>query len=188
VNLLQALADEHLFAPLFAGASWHPWKTFLRALFALPLTGAELDLYQRHTERQAPPQQPFNEAALVIGRRGGKSRVLALVAVYLATFRDYTSHLAAGEVATVAIIAADRRQARVIFRFITGLLDAVPMLRGMVDDQTAETINLSTSAGLSGSSLSASTAWMMLSASCNASSKAPCALQARTINRAFALS
>ena len=48
-----------------------------------------------------------------------------------------------GEVATVAVIAADRKQARVIFRFIDGILSAVPMLRGMVDDQTAEVINLS---------------------------------------------
>jgi hypothetical protein len=79
---------------------------------------------------------------LVIGRRGGKSRVLALVAVYLACFRDYVPYLAAGEVATVAVIAADRRQARVIFRFIIGLLGAVPMLSAMVEDQTAEAITL----------------------------------------------
>jgi hypothetical protein len=143
VNLLQALSDEHLFQPLFAGPSWAPWRAFLAALFALPLADAELDLYRHHTERTAPPAKPFNEAALVIGRRGGKSRVLALIAVFLACFKDYTPHLAAGEVATVAVIAADRRQARVIFRFITGLLDAVPMLKAMVDDQTAETINLS---------------------------------------------
>ena len=29
-----------------------------------------------------------------------------------------------------------------IFRFITGLLDGVPMLRAMVEDRTAETITL----------------------------------------------
>ena len=54
------------------------------------MADAELDLYRRHTERLTPPAKPFNEAALVIGRRGGKSRVLALIAIYLATFRDYT--------------------------------------------------------------------------------------------------
>ena len=85
---------------------------------------------------------PFKEAALVIGRRGGKSRVLALIAVFLACFRDYTPHLAPGEVATVAVIAADRRQARSIFRFATGLLHAVGMLSAMVEDETADTITL----------------------------------------------
>jgi hypothetical protein len=142
VTLLEALNDPHLFAPLFVGPSWRPWKAFLTALFGLPLSDTDLDLYRRHTERQAPPTTPFNEAALVIGRRGGKSRILALIAVFLATFRNYTPHLAAGEVATIAVIAADRKQARVIFRFITGILDAVPMLRAMVEDSTAEAITL----------------------------------------------
>jgi hypothetical protein len=89
VNLLQALDDDQLVAPLFAGSSWAPWRAFLKALFALPMADAELDLYRRHTERLTPPAKSFNEAALVIGRRGGKSRILALVAVYLACFRDY---------------------------------------------------------------------------------------------------
>ena len=84
MNLLQALDDDQLFAPLFARSSWAPWRAFLKALFALPMDAAELDLYRRHTERLTPPTKSFNEAALVIGRRGGKSRILALVAVYLA--------------------------------------------------------------------------------------------------------
>lgn len=104
---------------------------------------ADLGLYRAHTGRETAPTKPFNEAALVIGRRGGKSRILALIAVFAATFRDYTPHLAAGEKATVAVIAADRRQARVIFRFIDGILNAVPMLRAMVEDQSAEAISLS---------------------------------------------
>ena len=84
----------------------------------------------------------FTEAALVIGRRGGKSRILALVACYLACFRDYTPFLAPGEMATIAIIAANRAQARSIFRFTIGLLRAVPMLEGLIEDDTAETITL----------------------------------------------
>jgi hypothetical protein len=132
-----------LLAPLFVGASWAPWRAFLKALFALPLTAAELDLYRRHTERTAPPAAPFREGAVVCGRRGGKSRVLALVATYLAAFRSYDEYLAAGEVATISIIASDRKQARSIFRFIDGILSAVPMLRKMIIDESAEAISLS---------------------------------------------
>jgi hypothetical protein len=143
VNILEALSDVNLFQPHFRGASWRAWRAFLAALFGLPMSADEIALYRRHTERRTPPTTPFTEAALVIGRRGGKSRVLALVATYLACFRDYAQYLAAGEVATVAVIAADRRQARVIFRFITGLLDGVPMLRALVAERTAETIVLS---------------------------------------------
>ena len=101
-----------------------------------------LALYQAHTGRQDAPAVPFKEAALVIGRRGGKSRALALIAVFLATFRDYDEFLAPGEVATIAVIAADRRQARSIFRFALGLLKAVPMLGAMIAEETSDTITL----------------------------------------------
>src|SRR5262245_48079628 len=104
------------------------------------MTAAEVDLYRRHTGRQAPPEGPAREAWLVVGRRGGKSRIAALVAVYVAAFRDYRTVLAPGEKATVAVIAADRQQARVCFRYITGLFDAVPMLQRLVVRRTANAL------------------------------------------------
>src|SRR5207248_2534479 len=50
--------------------------------------------------------------------------------------------LAPRERGTVAIIAADRRQARVVFRYITGLIDACPMIAKLVVNRTAESIEL----------------------------------------------
>ena len=144
-DILAALDDPELFAPHFRGDTWRTWRAFLAALFALPMDDDALALFQAHTGRQEPPTLAFKEAALVIGRRGGKSRVLALIAVFLATFRDYAPHLAPGEVATVAVIAADRRQARSIFRFAVGLLKAVPMLAAMIEDEAVETITLANS-------------------------------------------
>lgn len=41
------------------------------------------------------------------------------------------------------VIAADRRQARTVLRYINGLLDSVPMLANMVQKRTAESIELS---------------------------------------------
>ena len=143
MNILEALDDEALFEPHFRGDTWRAWKAFLATLFGLPMGDEALALYQAHTGRQNPPTAPFKEAALVIGRRGGKSRLLALIAVFLATFRDYTPHLAPGETPTIAVLAADRRQARTIFRYALGLLKAVPMLAAMVEDETTEAITLS---------------------------------------------
>jgi hypothetical protein len=65
------------------------------------------------------------------------------VAVFLALFRDYRSVLAPGEVGTLAVIAADRRQARTVMRYITGFLDGVPMLKALVVNRKQETIELS---------------------------------------------
>lgn len=141
-SILTCLDDPNLFEPHFRGKSWGTWRVFLAALFGLPMNDAEMAVFQHHTGRATPPGEPFKEAALVVGRRGGKSRVLALVATYLATFFDYMPHLAPGEVATVAVIASDRRQARSIFRFVTGLLHGVPLLTPTVQEETAETITL----------------------------------------------
>jgi hypothetical protein len=112
-------------------------------LFALPLTTDTLATYRKHTGRQNPPEAPAREAWLVVGRRGGKSLISALVAVFLACFRNYNDILAPGERGTVMIIAEDRRQARVVFRYITGFLDTIPMLRRMVESKTKESVELS---------------------------------------------
>jgi hypothetical protein len=136
---------EHpdVFGPFFKGPSWNAWKAFLAGLFALLMDDAQLARYRQHTGRTAAPTVAFTEAELVVGRRGGKSRVLALIATYLATFRQYEAYLAPGEVATVAVIAADRKQARSIFRYVTGLLQKVPSLAATIQDVTADTITLS---------------------------------------------
>jgi hypothetical protein len=128
MTLLDALDDPKVFAPFFKGPTWDAWGAFLCALFALPMTNEQLSIYNKHTGRSTPPNTALHEAWLVIGRRGGKSFILATIAVYLAAFKDWRPYLGPGEVATIMIIARDRRQARVIKRFITGLLKNIPML------------------------------------------------------------
>jgi len=54
----------------------------------LPIADGDLDLFHRCTALAAPPSDGFAEAWLICGRRAGKSFILALVAVFLAVFRD----------------------------------------------------------------------------------------------------
>lgn len=144
MNLLDASRDPNLFAPWFRDpATWTAWRAFLAALFALPMTEDEAAAYRRHTGREEAPEGAQDEAWLIVGRRGGKSFVMALIAVYLGCFRDYRAHLQPGERATVMVIAADRRQARVILRYIGGLLHNVAMLKAMVTRETADAFDLS---------------------------------------------
>jgi hypothetical protein len=90
ISILDAIADENLFAPFFRDpGTWSAWRAFLATLFGLPLTPGELDLFRQCTRRQTPSADGHKEAWLVIGRRGGKSFILALIAVYLACFREY---------------------------------------------------------------------------------------------------
>jgi hypothetical protein len=142
MNILDALDDSQVFGAFFRGPTWTAWRAFLAALFALPLSAEQLELYRKHTGRSTSPAQPLTEAWLVIGRRGGKSFILAVVAIFLACFKDWRPLLGPGEVATVMVIAADRRQARVIMRYCLGLLKAVPMLRQLLESETRESVSL----------------------------------------------
>jgi hypothetical protein len=142
VNILHALDDPKVFGPHFKGDSWSAWRTFLAALFALPMTPEQLALYQRHTGRTAPPEQPSHESWLICGRRSGKSFVLAVTSVFLSAFRDWRPFLGPGERGTIMIIAADRKQARTIMRYIIGLLRSVPMLAQLIESETRESVSL----------------------------------------------
>ena len=113
LSILQALDDQNIFAPHFKDPeTWASWRAFLAALFALPLRDKQLELYRQCTGRTDPPTQEASEAWLICGRRSGKSFTLALIAVFLACFRDWRPYLAAGERATVMLISADRKQSR----------------------------------------------------------------------------
>ena len=96
----------------------------------------EADVFRACTGRAALPGAPFGEAWLVCGRRAGKSFVLALIAVFLACFKSYAEYLGPGERATVMVIATDRKQARVIFRYVAGLLH-LPMLASLIEREAA---------------------------------------------------
>src|SRR5262245_46752741 len=142
LTILDLMDDPQVFRPWFRGPSWHAWRVFLTALFGLTLSPEDRETYVTHTGRQHPQTEQAAEAWLVVGRRGGKSLIAALVAVFLACFRDYSKILAPGERGTVMVIAADRQQARTVFRYIAGLLDGVPMLARLIESRTKETITL----------------------------------------------
>src|SRR5687768_12470435 len=119
LSILEAIRDEQLFASWFSRrGEWTAWFAFLAALFALPMSPEQLATYRKCTGRRESPTAQATEAWLVCGRRAGKSFMLALVAVFLACFRDHRPFLSPGERAMILIIATDRRQARVILGYI----------------------------------------------------------------------
>jgi hypothetical protein len=146
MNILEACQNSALFASWFRDRNtWESWFAFLAALFGLAMSPSQLEIYRACTGRTNPPTAPFQSATLICGRRAGKSFILALIAVFLSCFRDYRKFLQPGERATTMIIAADRKQARVIMRYIRGLLRGVPILERMVVRETAESFDLDNS-------------------------------------------
>lgn len=143
MNILEAIDDPHVFGSAFKDRdTWVAWTAFLAALFGLRMDREQRAIFMECTGRTDRPREQASEAILVIGRRGGKSFVLATIACYLAAFRDWTPFLSPGERATIMIVAADRKQARVIIRYCQGLLAATPLLKRTVAAERQESIDL----------------------------------------------
>jgi hypothetical protein len=124
----------------FKGSSWDTWRIILRAAFALDLTADERAIVTQLTQRETLPASPVRELWLLLGRRSGKSIIAALLAVWATCCRTYK--LSPGEVGIFMIIAADRSQARVIKRYIAGLLRSHPSLEALIENETTEAITL----------------------------------------------
>ena len=100
----------NVFAPLLRDpGTWAAWRAFLAALFAVPMSEAELAIYRECTRRTARAALPAaqSRASSSSAAPGGESRV-ELIAAFLASFRDYRPSVGPGERATVMVIAADR--------------------------------------------------------------------------------
>lgn len=139
---------ECVFADSFADPSWSAWKLFFKALAAafgetgtLTLTRKERRLYKKLSKRKTTPKR-LRELWMIIGRRAGKSRIAAFIAIYLAFFVDWSPYLAPGEKGHVLVINPDRRQGRIILGYITAFIESVPMLAEMVERKTADAIYL----------------------------------------------
>jgi hypothetical protein len=146
ITILEAMDEPRLWGGWFRNpASWAPWRAFLGAVFDLPLSEDARALFHACTGRAAVTAGGFTESWLCCGRRSGKSFILALIACYLAVFRDWKPYLAPGEVGTIKIIATDRRQARVIHRYCRALLTKVPAFSELIEREGDDEIVLTNS-------------------------------------------
>lgn len=143
MNIVEAIHNSDLFKPCFRDlGTWKGWIAALKVLFGLPLGSEELILYRTCTGRQKAPESPLKEFWCIIGRRGGKSFIAAVVAVYLALFHDYKEYLGPGEVGVIQIIAADRSQSQVILRYIKGILRGNPVFAQYIANEVRESVEL----------------------------------------------
>jgi hypothetical protein len=142
MTILDAMSDGNLFGPWFQGGTWNSWRTFLAALFGLPLEDEPLEAYRKYTGRVDAPASPFSECFCIAGRRSGKSVIGAMIATYLSCFVDYGRILARGETGVVMLLASDRRQARVLLGYVNAFFDSIPLLGRMVTERLKESVSL----------------------------------------------
>jgi len=107
ISIDQALSDPKLLgAALGDSTPWIHWLIILRAAFGLPLSDTQRESFIRVAGGRSPPVQRVRELWCLIGRRGGKSRIAAALAVYFACFVQH--RLARGEHGMVLVLAASQ--------------------------------------------------------------------------------
>ena len=148
VDIRKAMMDPRLFGGTFGGDSFAAWRALLAGFYGLELDPTEADTFKTLTGRTEAATGPHDELWLAVGRRGGKSHAAGLLAIFEACFTDYRNKLAPGEVATCMVIASDRRQARAVMRYISGLVNENPMLRRMVLRENSEAIEFDNRAAI----------------------------------------
>jgi hypothetical protein len=139
-SLRKALADSRLLGNAIPGDSWAGWRSLLLAAMGEPLEPDELEHFRRLTGRQEAPRERVDELWCVIGRRGGKSRAIAVLTAYLATLT--TVELDPGETGVVLCLAPSKDQASIVLNYLDGLLRQSPVLSKLIRRQTSETIEL----------------------------------------------
>lgn len=141
-NIVDAMTSASWWGRWFSLGDWSRWHAFLRALFGLPMTDADLAVYSSCTGCSEPPAIRAQEAYAAVGRRGGKTRIMATVAAWLGAFEDWQQFLAAGEYAHVILIAKDKEQAGVAFGYLQSLFLDHPVLCDLVASATADSLTL----------------------------------------------
>jgi hypothetical protein len=140
VSLRRALTDTKLLGTALTGDSWLPWRVLLIAVAGEALTDSERAIFTKLTGRAREPGKPVHELVAIVGRRGGKSRAMAVLLCWLASLCDHRGMLAPGELALC--ISRDQRVARAILNYVEGTLEASPYLRSLIKNRTQDTIEL----------------------------------------------
>jgi hypothetical protein len=144
VTMRDALDDPAYFGAVYAGESLATWRALLIAALGEELTDAERALFHAVTGREREPLEPVAEFFGVIGRRGGKTRTMGVLAAYLAACVDHRDILGPGERGKVPLLAASTLQAAQAFSFISGTFNTAPNLRELVENATGDTLSLAT--------------------------------------------
>jgi hypothetical protein len=142
IPMREALNDDALLGSVLAGDSWLPWRVMLIAAMGEALNDAERQLFQKLTDREAEPLQIIEEFVAVVGRRGGKSRAMALLAAYIAGLCRHD--LVKGERGVLLCIAPDQRQAAIVLEYAAAAFEQSPILKQLIANRTADTLELTT--------------------------------------------
>src|SRR5262249_26339399 len=129
-SIIEFVTDPQLLALSLSEAQ----ETLLRAIYGLPLTARQRELWQLCTGRPVYTGRGFGEVTVVAGARSGKdSRIAAPVVLYEAIIGGHERAVSKGERPVIVLVAQDQRATRIAFTYIRDYLTQSPVLASMVD-------------------------------------------------------
>jgi hypothetical protein len=140
ITIRGALNDPSLLGSVLAGDSWQPWRILLIAAMGEALTEGERATFTALTGRPTEPLQRAEEFCAVVGRRGGKSRAMAILAAYVGGLCEHD--LVRGETGIVLLIAPDQRQAKIALDYCAAALEQSPILKQLIANRSADALEL----------------------------------------------
>jgi hypothetical protein len=141
-TMREALSDPALLGNVLRSDSWLSWRSLLTAANGEELTDQERVVFQALTARDSEPLSRVEELWVIAGRRGGKSRAAAVMAIYQAALVDHSKAIVIGERPVVLCLAQNQQQAGVVFGYVAGVFECTPMLARLVKVKTADTLSL----------------------------------------------
>jgi hypothetical protein len=110
VTMRRALSDPAMLGTVLVGDSWLAWRILLVAAMGESLTDDERVIFTRLTGREREPDVRVESLWAAVGRRGGKSRAIATLIVFIATLVDHSKAIVTGEKPIVLCLAPTARQ------------------------------------------------------------------------------
>ena len=147
ISVVDALRDPKLFGglPAFADlTTWTAWLVFTKAVYGLPMSPEEEQLFIRHTARSyyRPPVGGYPEAVSIVGVQSGKSRVAGTYAGHAALIGESGTH--------AVLIGQDHRGAmRVLLRYSREPFETLDPFKAEVVRTAADSLDLANGVSLS---------------------------------------
>lgn len=111
-----------------------------RGAAALQPLASWQDVFEGCTGRKTWPSWQSRIVSLIVGRRGGKSYITAIIGIYLALCKQYKLNL--GTKGMVMILARDREQAGVIRSYVLAFLKTAPLAGFLASEPTQKLIEM----------------------------------------------
>ncbi|MFC2172066.1 hypothetical protein ACFLU6_05475 [Acidobacteriota bacterium] len=123
-------------------------KALIKSIYGVPLTPKEKKFFGECCDTPLE-RKGYRETFAICGARSGKSLIAGALAVAECIFGGHDRYLTAGETGTFVVIAANKKQARIVFNYCLGMFQNSKTLSEMFVKNTAEEILLTNRTAIS---------------------------------------